>query len=88
MKSKHLYNNYTLIIPKLYKMAVEVVLKKWGNSYGVVLPKDFVKNKKLKMNQKIKIELVEEADLTDIFGSLKRKMSGQEFKDMVREGWD
>lgn len=28
------------------------------------------------------------ADLTDIFGALKRKMSGQDFKDMVREGWD
>ncbi len=43
------------------------------------------KDKKLKKNNNLKPQA---ADLTDIFGSLKRKMSGQEFKDMVREGWD
>lgn len=68
-------------------MAIEVVLKKWGNSMGVVLPKEMVKREELKENQKLLIEVIKEADLTDIFGTLKRKMSGQEFKDMVRKGW-
>ena len=27
------------------------------------------------------------ADISETFGSLKRKVSGQKFKDMVREGW-
>lgn len=26
--------------------------------------------------------------IRDIFGSVKRKMKGQKFKDMVREGWN
>jgi len=28
------------------------------------------------------------ADLTNMVGTLKKKMSGQEFKNMVRKGWD
>tara|TARA_Y100000034_G_scaffold89696_1_gene107975 strand:+ start:1305 stop:1415 length:111 start_codon:yes stop_codon:yes gene_type:complete len=27
------------------------------------------------------------ANLVDVFGVLKRKMSGQKFKDMLRKGW-
>lgn len=68
-------------------MAIEVVLKRWGNSMGVVLPKEMVEKEELKENQRVLIEVIKEADLTDIFGTLKRKMSGQEFKDMVRKGW-
>jgi len=68
-------------------MAIEVVLKKWGNSIGVILPKDMVNKGKFKENEKVLIEVVKEADLTPLFGTLKRKMSGQEFKDMVRRGW-
>ena len=69
-------------------MAVEVKIKKWGNSMGVILPKELVKEKKLKKNQKILIQIVENADLSDIFGSLKFKKSAQELKDAAREGWD
>ncbi len=69
-------------------MAVEVTLKKWGNSVGLILPKEFVDKRHLKEDQKIAIEIVEVGDLRKIFGSGgKSKMSGQEFKDMVKEGW-
>ena len=68
-------------------MAVEVTLKKWGNSIGIVLPKEIVEEKNLKKNEKIFIELVKEADLTKFFGAIKRKVSGQEFKNNVRSGW-
>ena len=67
-------------------MAVEVVVKKWGNSMGVILPKELVKEKNLKENEKISIELVREIDLSDIFGSLKGKfkMTSQQLKDEIR----
>ncbi|MFH1182221.1 MAG: AbrB/MazE/SpoVT family DNA-binding domain-containing protein [Candidatus Woesearchaeota archaeon] len=68
-------------------MAVQVVIKKWGNSMGVVIPRELVEQESLKENEKVLIEMVKEADLTGLFGALKRKMSGQEFKDMVRKGW-
>ena len=68
-------------------MATELVIKKWGNSLGVVLPKELVQKRHLKENDKVMVEVVKEADLTKLFGFLKRKMSGQKFKDIAREGW-
>lgn len=79
-----LYNNITLVIP----MAMEVVIKKWGNSLGAIFPKSEIEKGHLRANDKIIVEVVKKADLRDIFGTLKRKMSGQEFKDMVKEGWE
>ena len=69
-------------------MATEVTLRKWGNSLGIVFPKELVKEKHLEPNEKIIINIVKEANLKDIFGSLKIKMSGQKFKDMARSGWE
>lgn len=69
-------------------MTTEVVIKKWGNSMGVVLPKELVEKEGLKEEQKILIDVVKPANIEKLFGTLKRKMSGQEFKDMVRQGWE
>lgn len=70
-------------------MAIEVKVKRWGNSMGVILPRGFIEKEKLKENDKVVIEVVKEADLSNIFGSLKKKrISGQEFKDIVRKGWE
>ena len=69
-------------------MATEVELKRWGNSMGVVLPKDFINEMGLKEKDKILIDVVKKANLTKVFGSLKTKRRGQAFKDFVREGWE
>lgn len=69
------------------KMAVEVVVRKLGNSMGVIFPKELVVEKHIKEREKVLVEVVKEADLSKIFGTLKRKVSGQEFKDLVRKGW-
>ncbi len=69
-------------------MAVETKLRRWGNSMAVIVPKFIVETRNLKENDSIVIEIVKTADLSNIFGSKKRKMSGQEFKDFVREGWE
>ena len=68
-------------------MAFKVRLRKWGSSIGAVLPKGLIEKENLKTNTVVKLEIVREADLSDVFGALKRKMSGQEFKDLVRVGW-
>ena len=68
-------------------MATEVNVRKWGNSMGIVLPKELIEEKGIKEDDEIIIEVAKKADLRKLFGSLKRKMSGQEFKDMVRKGW-
>ncbi len=70
-------------------MATEVMTKKWGNSIGVVLPRELIEKQHIKENQKIIINVIREADLSDIFGSVKGKlkMSGQKLKDLAKEGW-
>lgn len=52
-------------------MAIEVQIKKWGNSFGVLLPKEFVEKERLRERQKIKINLIKETDLSNIFVLLK-----------------
>ena len=69
-------------------MATEVILRKWGNSIGIILPKELIEKKNLREKDKILVEIVKEADLTKVFGSLKRKISGQEFKNLARKGWE
>jgi len=68
-------------------METEVLVKKWGNSLGVVLPKQLVDAENLSENDKIILDVRKEADLTKMFGSAKIGMSGQELKDLVRKGW-
>lgn len=68
-------------------MAIQVKIRKWGNSMGIVLPKIVIERENLKEDDKILINLVKEADFTKLFGSLKTKTTGQEFKDEIRKGW-
>ena len=68
-------------------MAIEATVRRWGNSLGVVLPKEFIESHGIEENEKIVVEVVKEADLKKVFGSQKRVMSGQAFKDLIREGW-
>jgi len=67
-------------------MELETTTRKWGNSLGVRLPKDFVKKKNLKENETIRIEVITESDLEGVFGMIKkRKMSAQRMKDLSRK---
>ncbi len=68
-------------------MVTELTIKKWGNSMGVILPKSLIEKENLNENDAITMEIMKKADLSNIFGSLKRKVSAQKFKDMAREGW-
>ena len=83
---------FILVILKLdlsiTKMATEVIVKKWGNSMGIVLPKSLVEEKKLKENQKVIIQVIKKIDITDLFGSLNLKESAQKLKDRGRKGWN
>ncbi|MBI2148340.1 hypothetical protein HYU23_01560 [Candidatus Woesearchaeota archaeon] len=69
-------------------MGIEVTVKKWGNSMGIILSKQIVEKEKLNENDKISIQIIKEANFKNVFGSLKRKMSGQQMKDLVRQGWE
>ena len=56
---------------------------------GIILPKVLIEKEELNENDTILIEVVKEADLSDIFGMIKkRKISGQKAKDLARAGWE
>lgn len=67
----------------------ETKVKKWGNSLGVVLPRDLTRNEKVKAGDKIKIIVIKEQNtLKDVFGSLKNwKVDSQKLKDDLRKEW-
>jgi len=64
-------------------MAFEVKVRKWGNSKAVILPDDYAKT--VVVGETLIFHAVKKID-PKIFGILKRTVSGQEFKDEVREG--
>ncbi len=68
-------------------MAFEVMVRKWGNSFGVLFPKAFIREKGLHVNEKVFVDVVREADMRKTFRTLRTEVGGQEFKNLVREGW-
>ena len=50
-------------------------IKKWGNSFGVIIPKDIIQGEKLKENDEIEIIIVRPNNvLKETFGILKGKL--------------
>ena len=68
-------------------MTTEVEVRKIGNSLGVLFSKQFVEDMKIKEREKLWIDIKRKIEVKDIFGKLKERMTGQEFKELVRSGW-
>ena len=68
-------------------METEAIARKWGDSIGFIIPKRIVEKENIKPNNKVKFEIIKVTDISDTFGTLKRKVSGQEFKNKARAGW-
>ena len=68
----------------------ETRLKAWGNSVGVVIPKEDIKKEGLYLDQKVKVVItpVKTLKVKDIFGKLKSKKSAKELLKEVDEELD
>ena len=66
---------------------IETIARKWGDSIGFIVPKEVAEKEKIRPKSKVRFEIIKVTDISDTFGRLKRKMSGQEFKDRARAGW-
>ncbi len=61
--------------------------RKWGNSLGVVLPNEFVRDENIEEGDEVLI-LKKKPDLRALRGIIKgTKMTGQQFKDEARKSW-
>lgn len=69
-------------------MASQALLKRWGNSLAFIVPREEVIEKNLSENDRVKVEIFKEADFSDVFGTLKTDVSGRDFKEEVKKGWE
>jgi len=71
-------------------LEVEAKVRKWGRSFGVVIPKDKVKEEGIKENETIKLLIIKKTNvLKETFGTMKFKRTTQEILDESdREDWD
>jgi len=69
-------------------METEAIARKWGSSIGFIVPKEIVEKEKIRPNSKVVFKIIKVSDIADTFGKLKRKISGQEFKNRARAGWN
>ncbi|MGC8831820.1 MAG: AbrB/MazE/SpoVT family DNA-binding domain-containing protein [Thermoproteota archaeon] len=54
---------------------IKVKTRKWGNSIGIIIPKEVVKREKIKSGQKISILLLKDSDvLKKTFGSMRDRV--------------
>ncbi|HIG97706.1 MAG TPA: hypothetical protein HA230_05180 [Candidatus Aenigmarchaeota archaeon] len=66
----------------------ELKVRKIGNSLGVIFPIEMVREKNLKENERVFVNVAKKGDLSKLFGTLKFKESSQKIKDDIRKGWD
>ena len=68
---------------------VKAVVKKWGNSYGIILPVKIVRNFELTENDVIDVQIKKKVkSIETLFGVYKTRRSAQKIKDEMRAGWD
>ncbi|HIH42373.1 TPA: AbrB/MazE/SpoVT family DNA-binding domain-containing protein [Candidatus Woesearchaeota archaeon] len=64
------------------------VVKRWGSSMAVILPQELIRSQSIREGDDVVINIFKKGDLTDVFGTLKTKFTGQQLKDLAREGWE
>ena len=64
-------------------MELKTKIRQWGNSKGIIIPNEI----DVSIGDTVSIEISKIADLTDVFGTIKTKTTGQEFKDELKKGW-
>lgn len=69
---------------------VEAKVRKWGRSFGVVIPKEKIRNEGIRENETIKLLIAKKTNvLKETFGTMKFKRTTQEILDESdREDWD
>lgn len=63
-------------------------VREWGNSLGIVIPKEIVIKEGLRPNEHVTITISRKQILEDFFGKLKKaRIDAQKMKDESRKMW-
>ncbi len=68
-------------------MHVRSVVRRIGNSLGIVIPKDQVARHRIKAGDVVELEVERRDNLRELFGSLRFSKSTQRLKEEARAGW-
>ncbi len=71
-------------------METDIVVREWGRSLGLVIPKEVVRKDKIKAGDKVKVIIVKETNVfAATFGKLKqwKKPTEQIMKEVDEEFW-
>jgi antitoxin component of MazEF toxin-antitoxin module len=67
-------------------MTIETRTKKWGNSIGIVIPKDTIENLNIKSGEDIVVDIQKKENvLKEMFGKAKIKKSAEKMIKEVRK---
>ncbi len=70
-------------------MEITTRLKRWGNSLGIVVPIETIKQKSLQEDEEVIITIEKRKKTREIFGSLRNwKIDTQKVKDDLRKEWE
>lgn len=70
------------------ELQTKVRLKKWGNSLGIIIPRDIVIKEDLRDDDEIIITLTKDSSLSGFFGKgAGTKIDTQKIKDKLRKEW-
>lgn len=67
---------------------IETVARRWGDSVAIIIPKIVAEAEKIRPQTKLRIKVVREDDLSDLFGKLNTKKTPQQLKNEGRTGWE
>jgi antitoxin component of MazEF toxin-antitoxin module len=67
-------------------MQAKSKLKRWGNSFGVVLPKDIVEKEGLREGEEVEISVRRASNIKQLFGKYPFENLQQQ-KERMRRGW-
>lgn len=68
-------------------MQAKSKLKRWGNSYGIVVPKEIVEKEGLKEGELVEISVRRAVDVRRLFGKYAFE-NLQSQKEAMRKGWE
>ncbi len=69
-------------------MEFRTKLKRWGNSFGIVVPREIMVRENLKPGEEVMFELRKKILVKNAFGLLKKwKINAQDVKDELRKEW-
>ena len=62
-------------------------IRKWGNSFGVLVPKELIRKENFKVNEEVVVKVEKKTDISKVFGILRTERTTKDLMREIREGY-